>query len=89
MSDAQPDTLPDFQAVFEATPDLYLILTPDLRIVAVSDAYCRATMTERAAILGRGVFEAFPDNPADPTADGVSNLRTSLMRDPAIGRCAG
>ncbi len=80
MSDARLDKLPDFQALFEAAPDLYLILTPDLRIVAVSDAYCQATLTERAAILGRGVFEAFPDNPADPTATGVSNLRTSLMR---------
>ncbi|HWA48622.1 MAG TPA: PAS domain-containing protein [Dongiaceae bacterium] len=80
MSDAKLDKLPDFQALFEAAPDLYLILTPDLRIVAVSDAYCRATMTERAAILGRGVFEVFPDNPDDPEATGVSNLRASLMR---------
>ena len=27
------------------------MLTPELTIVAVSDAYCRATMTERAKIL--------------------------------------
>jgi PAS domain S-box-containing protein len=69
-----------FRALFESLPGLYLVLTPDLTIVAVSDAYLKATMTTREGILGRGMFEVFPDNPADPTADGVSNLRASLNR---------
>lgn len=68
----------DFQSLFESAPGLYLILQPDLKIVAVSDAYARATMTRREEILGRGLFEVFPDNPDDPGADGVSNLMTSL-----------
>ena len=71
---------PDFQALFESAPGLYLVLDPDLRIVAVSDAYLRATMTEREAITGRGVFDVFPDNPDDPEATGVDNLRASLER---------
>ena len=71
---------PDFQALFESAPGLYLVLTPDHRIVAVSDAYLRATMTRRDDILGRGLFEVFPDNPADPDASGVRNLRASLER---------
>jgi signal transduction histidine kinase len=37
-------------------------------------------MTKREEILGRGLFEVFPDNPADPTATGVHNLRASLQR---------
>src|SRR5204862_7314942 len=49
-------------------------------IVAVSDAYLRATLTKREEILGRGIFEVFPDNPNDPSASGVRNLRTSLGR---------
>ena len=56
------------------------MLDPGLRVVAVSDAYLRATMTERAAILGRGLFEVFPDNPADPETAGVRNLSASLQR---------
>jgi signal transduction histidine kinase len=71
---------PDFQALFEAGPGLYLVLTPDLKIAAVSDAYLRATMTKRNDILGRGVFEVFPDNPDDPHADGVRNLKSSLAK---------
>jgi signal transduction histidine kinase/ActR/RegA family two-component response regulator len=70
----------DFQALFESAPDLYLVLEPDLTIVAVSDAYLRATMTTRGNILGRHLFEVFPDNPDDPEATGVGNLRASLDR---------
>ena len=71
---------PDFRALFESTPGLYLVLTPDLTIVAVSDAYLQATMTKRAEILGRGLFDVFPDNPDDPGPTGVSNLSASLER---------
>jgi signal transduction histidine kinase len=71
---------PDFRMLFEGAPGLYLVLTPDLRIVAVSNAYLQATMTERSAILGRALFEVFPDNPDDPASDGVRNLNASLQR---------
>ncbi|MBI1754160.1 MAG: response regulator [Acidobacteria bacterium] len=71
---------PDFRALFEAVPNLYLVLDPELRIVAVSNAYLSATLTRREDILGRGIFEVFPDNPDDPAATGTSNLRASLMR---------
>ena len=70
---------PDFRALFESAPGLYLVLTPDLKIVAVSDAYLQATMTQREEILGRHLFEVFPDNPDDPTASGVGNLNASLQ----------
>jgi two-component system sensor kinase FixL len=71
---------PDFRAVLHAAPGLYLILTHTLIIVEASDAYLRATMTRRDEIIGKGLFQVFPDNPDDPNADGVSNLRASLDR---------
>lgn len=74
------DLSADFRALFEASPTPFLVLSPDLQIVAVNDAYLRATMTERGTIVGRPMFEVFPDNPSDPAADGVSNLRASLHR---------
>ena len=70
----------DFQRLFEAVPDFYLVLTPDFHIVAVSDAYLRVTATTREEILGRGIFDVFPDNPNDPNATGVRNLSESLNR---------
>ena len=71
---------PDFRALFESLPGLVLVLTPELEIVAVSEAYLKATMTRREAILGQQMFEVFPDNPSDPAATGVRNLGASLER---------
>jgi len=68
----------DFKHLFESSPGLYLVLSPDLTIVAVSENYLRATMTERDAIIGRYLFDVFPDNPDDADATGVSNLGRSL-----------
>ncbi len=81
--DASP---PDFEAIFEAAPELYLVLASDLHIVAGSDAYLKATMTRRADVLGRHMFEVFPDNPADTHATGVRNLRHSLETVLRTGR---
>ena len=61
-------------------PGLSLVLTPDLRIAAVTDSYLSATLTRRDQILGRPLFEVFPDNPDDPIATGTRNLRASLER---------
>ena len=69
-----------FENLFVTLPGLYLVLAPDLKIVAVSDAYLKATMTKREEIVGRELFEVFPDNPDDPAASGTANLRASLDR---------
>jgi len=70
----------DFRALFEAVPGRYLVLAPDLTILAVSDAYTRMTMTVRAALLGRGIFDVFPDDPNRPDAAAANALRASLRR---------
>ena len=70
----------DYRGVFEAAPGLYLVLKPDFTIVGVTDAYLRATKTRREEIMGRGLFDVFPDNPADAHANGVRNLNASLQR---------
>jgi len=69
-----------FRALFEAAPGLFLVLDPDLVIVGASNAFLRATMTERDAIVGRGIFDVFPDNPDEKDATGVTNLGASLRR---------
>jgi two-component system sensor kinase FixL len=71
---------PDFRSSFEAAPGLCLLLAPNLTIAGASDAYLRATMTCRETIVGRDLFEVFPDNPDDPEPTGVGNLSASLKR---------
>ena len=73
----------DFRLLFEASPDILLVLRPDsprYTMVAATDARLQATHTTREATLGRGLFEVFPDNPDDPAATGLVNLRRSLER---------
>jgi signal transduction histidine kinase len=74
---------PNYRSLFESAPGLYLVLAPDgaFTILGASDAYLHATMTDRASIVGRGIFDVFPENPSDPTASGVRALmRASLER---------
>ncbi|NBM19711.1 SpoIIE family protein phosphatase [Streptomyces sp. GC420] len=70
----------DYAALFAETPSPYLVLGPDLVIVDVNRAYLRATARTREELIGQYIFDAFPDNPADPDADGVRNLSASLHR---------
>ncbi|MBX9722812.1 MAG: PAS domain-containing protein, partial [Candidatus Obscuribacterales bacterium] len=68
----------DFKVLFESAPQAYLVLSPDLIIIAVSDAYLKATMTTRENVIGQHLFDVFPDNPSDPEASGIRNLKASL-----------
>jgi PAS domain S-box-containing protein len=74
---ARPDD--DFHAVFRASPDILLLLTPDFRIVESSDMRLKATMSTREGTNGRPLFEVFPDNP-DNVHAGKDNLDASLRR---------
>ncbi len=78
--DALTDESLDFRQLFNAAPGCFLALTPDFTIRAASDAYLQTTMTRREEILGRNLFEVFPDNPNDHEATGVANLRASIER---------
>src|SRR5437773_7366327 len=70
-----------FRVLFESAPGLYLVLTPhEFSIVAVSEAYLRATMTERSDIMGRKLFDVFPDDPKDHAAHGVRTFRAAQAR---------
>ncbi|HTG66942.1 MAG TPA: ATP-binding protein [Flavobacterium sp.] len=68
----------DFQKVFLSTPGLYLIVSTDFTILDLNDSYERATMKKKEEMIGRNLFEVFPDNPDDENADGVANLSRSL-----------
>src|SRR5690349_8286815 len=79
----------DFRRFFESAPGLYIVLCPEknYEIVAVTDPYLRATMTNREEILGRNIFDVFPDNPADLAAtEARESLRASLETVIRTGR---
>jgi PAS domain S-box-containing protein len=69
-----------YRAVFEASPNPYMLLDRELRFVAANPAYLRATGTTTEALIGRHLFEAFPHDPHDPRNENARLLRESLER---------
>ena len=65
------------QGLFESLPGLFLIFTADLKIVSASDAFLAATMTKREDVLGRSIYEIFPDQSGSAA---IANWRASLDR---------
>ena len=73
----------DYQAIFEATPQMLLILAADadFTILAASDARLRITGTSRDETVGSPLFEVFRHNPDDPDElGGAGVLKASLER---------
>ncbi|WP_426059893.1 PAS domain-containing protein [Hymenobacter sp. B1770] len=73
-----PLPLPDLLPAFNAQPGATLLLSPEWVIVGASDDYLAATLTQREVIVGQFIFDAFPDNPDNPEANAVANVRASL-----------
>jgi PAS domain-containing protein len=69
-----------FQSMFEMTPIIGYVVARDWSVVAVTDLLLREIGRPRDAVVGRNVFEVFPDNPDDPGADGSTVMRASLER---------
>lgn len=76
----------DYAAVFDALPTPYLLLCPDLVIVGANRAYLAATGRDETDLVGRHLFDAFPDDPDDPEARATHNLEQSLLRALQTGR---
>jgi len=68
----------DYQLIFESLPGMYYVLLPDFTIAAVSDIFLRSTMTTRDMLIGKPLFDIFPENPAETEARGEASMRTSL-----------
>ena len=68
----------NFKTLFELTSGSCLVLAPDenFTIVAVNKAYLHDTKTKRENIIGKSLFEIFPDI----TETGTKNLPASLER---------
>ncbi|MFI8287565.1 PP2C family protein-serine/threonine phosphatase [Streptomyces sp. NPDC085614] len=56
------------------------LLTPGLRYADANEDFQRLSGRTRDQLVGRHLFDVFPDNPNDPAATGVRNLEASLKR---------
>ena len=67
----------NFEALFSASPNPYVLLDLSLTIVGMNDAYLQVTMREREDLIGRNMFDAFP---SDPDSTSYRQLRGSLEK---------
>lgn len=64
--------------VFTGSVAPFLLVDRELIIRGANAAYLRATGQTSDSILGRAMFDAFPDNPYQTDADGVRKLSASF-----------
>ncbi|MGZ5967635.1 MAG: hybrid sensor histidine kinase/response regulator [Polyangiales bacterium] len=70
----------DFEALFDASPNSYVLLDRELRLVTANRAYLELTASKLEELRGRPILEAFPHDPADPDNRATRMLRASLER---------
>ncbi|MDH6119379.1 PP2C family protein-serine/threonine phosphatase [Kitasatospora sp. GAS204B] len=70
----------DYAAVFQALPGMVALLTPELMYADANEEFVRMSGRTREQLVGKYLFDVFPDNPNDSTATGARNLRASLLR---------
>ncbi|WP_375773082.1 response regulator [Archangium gephyra] len=73
------DTI-DFKALFNLSPNPYMVVDRELRYVAANEAYLRVTASRLEELVGRRLFDAFPNDPADPHNASARLLRASFER---------
>ena len=61
-------------------PGLCLVLDPAFTIMAQNIEHAMATLSIAKDVVGKNLFEVFPDNPHHSAADGVSAVRASLLQ---------
>ncbi|VXB10000.1 Histidine kinase [Burkholderia sp. 8Y] len=71
-----------YRIVFRLLPSPCLLLSPGdgYTILDANDAFLRETLSDRPDLIGRPVFDAFPDNPADQKTQATKILGESLDR---------
>ncbi|MDQ1021309.1 PP2C family protein-serine/threonine phosphatase [Streptomyces afghaniensis] len=79
------DSAIDYTAVFQALPGMVALLTPELVYADVNEEFVRASGRSREQLVGRYLFDVFPDNPNEPASTGMRNLEASLYRVLATG----
>lgn len=75
----------DYSAVFRALPGMVALLTPDLVYVDANDDFVRLSGRTREQLVGRYIFDVFPENPHDPAAAGMRETEASMLRTVTTG----
>ena len=70
----------NFEALFDLSPNPYLVMAPDFTILAANRAYLETTRRTLEQLRGLTIFEAFPSTQNGAENESGAMLRQSLQR---------
>jgi PAS domain S-box-containing protein len=77
----------DYESLFRASPYPSLVLDTTLTILDANHAYLKVVDRPARELLGRSHFDAFPDNPTDPSSTtNAKQVKSSMERAIASGK---
>jgi len=68
----------NLKSIFQALPASYLVLKPDLTILAATDKYYNLTMSSPEDLIGKYIFDAFPENKKTAKMHGIQRHKESF-----------
>lgn len=74
------DLAVDLATAFDASPNPYMLITPDFRFAAMNAAYLDLTGSAREDLIGRKVFDVFDAGPTEAGRENSRQLRASFER---------
>ncbi|WP_276498720.1 PAS domain-containing protein [Pontibacter litorisediminis] len=69
---------PDFALVFRALPGLYLLLSPELKVLDATERYARTSNFDLEGTIGKHIMDTFPENPEKSDEPAKTDLTASL-----------
>jgi PAS domain S-box-containing protein len=72
------NSLINFEHIFLVSPSPLIVLTPDLYLAAANDSYLEVVHKKREEIIGKYIFDIFPDNPGTPEIKSSQKAKLSF-----------
>ena len=76
----------DLASAFDASPNPYMLITPDFHYAGMNAAYLAVVGATREALIGRNLFDIFDAGPTEEGRENNRQLRTSFERVLATGK---
>ena len=67
-----------YKAIIEQSSVMMIVMDTDLNIVVISDAYLNNTKTIRENIVGKNIFDVFPNSANETTKEVVDTIQNSF-----------
>ena len=70
----------DLASAFDASPNPYMLITPEFRYAGMNAAYLEVTGSTRDALIGQNLFDIFDSGPTEDGRENSRQLRASFER---------